>query len=236
MKNNALQCVENYNTILKETPQNVYSGYVGVVNEYIIHHLDTINNNELKKLSNDKMQKYLISGVQCLTHVYKILLLYTKNLHLTLYHSQRAFYFYVEFMEQMSDDMHTFLQLTPKDASLFVYKKTIYEINNDYRTNYNISETLEEKSIMNVISFYHDQVLNIIANSNDINTNNIEIIKIINSELSKLIQLINKLYHKNNITDFNNKMDELQIYCSHNKTKNNDFKNIEKYLKTMKKN
>ena len=234
MKNHALQCVENYSTILKETPQNVYSGYVGIVNEYIIHHLDTINNNDLKKLSKDKLQKYLISGVQCLTHVYKILLLYTKNLHLTLYHSQRAFYFYVEFMEQMSDDMHTFLQLTPKDASLFVYKKTIYEINNDYRTNYNIVETLEEKSIMNVILFYQDQVLNIITSN--ANANNIEIIKTMNTDLNKLIQLINKIYHKNNISDFNNKMEELNNFCSLNQTKNNDFKHIEKYLKTLKKN
>ena len=234
MNNRALQCVENYSTLIKESPQNVYSGYIGVVNEYIIHHLDTINNNEYKKISNEKMQNYLISGLQCLTHVFKILLLYTKNLHLTIYHSQRAFYFYVEFMEQMSDDMHTFLQLTPKDASLFVYKKTIYEINSDYRTNYNIVETIEEKSIHSVISFYSDQILNIIVENTD--TNNIEIIKIINGDLSKLIQLINKIYHKNTINNFNDKMIQLNDYSCNHKIKNNDFRCLEKFLKTIRKN
>ena len=42
MKNHALQCIENYNNKLEESPQVVYSGYIGIVNEYIIHHLDTI--------------------------------------------------------------------------------------------------------------------------------------------------------------------------------------------------
>jgi hypothetical protein len=34
----------------------------------------------------------------------------------------------VEFIEQILDVQHTFLHLTSRDASVFVYKKTIYEI------------------------------------------------------------------------------------------------------------
>jgi hypothetical protein len=232
MKNHALQCIENYNNKLEESPQVVYSGYIGIVNEYIIHHLDTIKNNDYKKITISKMKNYLISGVQCITHVFNMLMLYTKNLHLTLYHSQRAFYFYVEFMEQMSDDMHTFLQLTPKDACLFVYKKTIYEVNNDYRTNYNIEETLEEKIIASVITFYSGQVLQLINENDDI----IEIIKLLNNDLHKLIQVLNKLYHKIEASCFYEKIISLNEYCYSNKITNNNYKPLEKYMKTMKKN
>ena len=38
-----------------------------------------------------------------------------------------------EFIEQIIDIQHSFLQLSSRDASVFVYKKTIYEINNEYR-------------------------------------------------------------------------------------------------------
>jgi hypothetical protein len=54
-------------------------------------------------------------------------------LDITYYHSQKAFYFYVEFIEQILDVQHSFLNLTSRDATMFVYKKTIYEINTEYR-------------------------------------------------------------------------------------------------------
>ena len=95
MKNNVLQNVENYNKILSENIQEVYNKYIGVLNEYIIHHLDTLQNKEINVLSMEKMKKCLLIGVQCVSHVFKMILFYTKNLHITVYHSQRAFYFYV---------------------------------------------------------------------------------------------------------------------------------------------
>ncbi len=233
MKNNILQCVDNYNKTLDNNPLDVYCGYIGVMNEYIIHHLDTINSNESKNISLEKMRNYLIVGVQCLTHVFKMLLLYSKNLNLTIYHSQRAFYFCVEFMEQLSDEMHNFLQLTSKDACLFVYKKTIYELNNDYRTNYNSESCINETIISNVISFYSNQLINIINNNSD----HIGIIRIMNGELSKIIQQLNKYYHKQeSLFIFNKKLVELNDYVYCNSVKNNDYSQLEKYMKQFKKN
>ena len=55
----------------------------------------------------------------------------TGYLELSFYHTQKAYYFYIEYIEQISDDNITFLQLTSRDAILFVYKKTIFELNND---------------------------------------------------------------------------------------------------------
>ena len=50
---------------------------------------------------------------------------------MTYFHSQKSFYFYVEFIGQISEDQHSFLHLSSKDASIFVYKKTIFEINDE---------------------------------------------------------------------------------------------------------
>lgn len=48
---------------------------------------------------------------------------------------KKAYYFYIEFIEQISDNNVTFLQLSSRDAILFVYKRTIFELNNEYIKN-----------------------------------------------------------------------------------------------------
>jgi hypothetical protein len=104
-------------------------------------------------------------GIETLIHVFSCIFYYTKNLELTFYHSQKAYYFYVEFIEQISDDNVTFLKLSSRDAILFVYKKTIFDLNNEYKKN--IKEpTEQEKQILSTIDsythIYKSIVLNII--------------------------------------------------------------------------
>jgi hypothetical protein len=92
-------------------------------------------------------------GLETLIHVFSVIFYYTKNLELTFYHTQKAYYFYIEFIEQISDDNVTFLQLSSRDAILFVYKKTIFDLNNEYRKN--IQEpTAEEKNILATVDTY----------------------------------------------------------------------------------
>ena len=76
-------------------------------------------------------------GIETIMHVFSMLFYYTKNLDLTFYHSQKAYYFYIEFIEQISDDNVSFLQLSSRDATTFVYKKTLYEINIEYKKTMN---------------------------------------------------------------------------------------------------
>jgi hypothetical protein len=92
-------------------------------------------------------------GLETLMHIFSITFYYTKNLELTFYHTQKAYYFYIEFIEQISDDNVTFLQLSSRDASLFVYKKTIFELNHEYKKN--IKEpSLDENNILSVVNSY----------------------------------------------------------------------------------
>jgi hypothetical protein len=230
MKNNVLMNVDNYNNILDDSIQQIYNKYIGLLNEYLIHHLDTMQNKKMEKISVKKMHSYLITGIQCVSHVFKILLLYTKNTNLTIYHSQRAFYFYVEFMEQMMEDTHTFLQLTPKDACLFVYKKTIYEINSDYRTNYNMDETQNEKIITIICDIYYKLVVNLIGNTNE----PLNIIKVLNNDMFKTVQELNKVQYKIvNIKVLEEKMESLNNYIINKEVIN--YKELQKIIKLMKK-
>jgi hypothetical protein len=77
----------------------------------------------------------LLRGVDTITNVFLMVLFYTKNLDLTYYQCQKSFYYFLEFISQITEDQHIYLQLSCKDAITYVYKKTIYEISNEYKKN-----------------------------------------------------------------------------------------------------
>ena len=74
----------------------------------------------------------LMRGLDTIMHVFDGMLFYTKNVDLAFYHSQKAFYYYVEFIEQIMDTQNSFLKLSSRDASLFVYKRTLFEVRSEY--------------------------------------------------------------------------------------------------------
>ena len=122
---------------------------------------------------NIKNKQYYIyifeRGIETLIHIFSMIFYYTKNLELTFYHSQKAYYFYIEFIEQISDDNITFLQLSSRDALMFVYKKTIFEINNDHKKT-NIFLTDEEHNIISYIDsnmFIYKKLVSFILYHND---------------------------------------------------------------------
>jgi hypothetical protein len=126
----SLNNVENYKSTLNYSTNEILNKH----NLLIIDYFKFIT--EKVHLKNAACNKFIIiRGLETVSHVFNNILYYTKNLDLAFYHGQKAFYFYVEFIEQISDDQHTFLQLNSRDASMFVYKKTLFDINNEYRKN-----------------------------------------------------------------------------------------------------
>jgi hypothetical protein len=118
----------NFNTKLTCNLSEILQKYVSLILEYTDFISEKVN------IKNKKYYDYLYNrGLDTISHVFLLILFYTKNLDITYYHSQKAFYFYVEFIEQILDVQHSFLNLTSRDATMFVYKKTIYEINTEYR-------------------------------------------------------------------------------------------------------
>jgi len=140
--------ISNYKHVINNSITEVLKKLVEVIIEYMRFISDKIS------VKNKPYYRFIFKrGVETLIHVFSVIFYFTKNLELTFYHTQKAFYFYIEFIEQISDDNITFLQLTSRDAILFVYKKTIFDLNNEYKKN--IQEpTSEEKYILETIDKY----------------------------------------------------------------------------------
>jgi hypothetical protein len=118
----------SFNTELNKTVIEIVHQYVEIVKEYYAFIGE--NKNIIHK---PKYPFLLARGLDTVSHVFFMILLYTKNIDLTSYHSQKSFYLYVEFIEQIIDVQNTFLHLSSRDACTFVYKKTIYEMNAECR-------------------------------------------------------------------------------------------------------
>lgn len=127
---NADNYLESFHSLspTSSTTIDILNKYKILVLEYLQFILENMN------CKSDEIYKYIIlRGLTTITHVYQLTLLQTRNLNLSYFHSQKAFYYYVEFIGQITGEQNTFLQLTSKDAIMFVYKKTIFEIHGDFR-------------------------------------------------------------------------------------------------------
>ena len=126
--NYSLQNVENYKKELNSSVNEIIQKYVNLLLEYYKFIIENI------KIKNVHFSRFIIiRGADTMINVFLNLLLYTKNIDLTYFQCQKSFYFYVEFVGQISEDEKMFLQLTSRDASTYVYKKTIFEINNELK-------------------------------------------------------------------------------------------------------
>ena len=207
--NYSLNYNENYKSELKESTGLITKKYSELLCEYIKFIVENINT------KNKFFSKFIIiRGMDTITNVFNNILYYTKNIDLTYFHCQKSFYFYLEFVGQISEDEKMFLQLTSRDATTYVYKKTLFEISNE---NKKINETIsnETKSKLDIINIYiklyQTYLLKIIQIENLANTESIiDIFTSLCNKLSNfnnqkqidiLYSIIEKLYY--NITDIN---------------------------------
>ena len=156
--------VSNYKPHITNSVQEILNKFVTSIIEYMRLISEKIN------MKNKPYYKFIFErGIETLMHIFSTIFYYTKNLELTFYHIQKAYYFYIEFIEQILDDNVTFLQLSSRDAILFVYKKTIYDLNNEY--NKNIKEpNSDEKNILSLVNSYtyiYKNIVQFIINHKD---------------------------------------------------------------------
>lgn len=146
--NYILYTTSNYKTVIDNSVSEILTKFVEVILEYMRFISEKII---MKKKS---YYRFIFErGIETLIHVFSVIFYFTKNLELTFYHTQKAYYFYIEFIEQISDDNVTFLQLSSRDAILFVYKKTIFDLNNEYKKTIH-EPTVEEKNILATVDTY----------------------------------------------------------------------------------
>ena len=97
-------------------------------------------------LKKDIKNTYVIhTGLNTLLHVFNITFYYTKNLKLSCYYTQQAYHVYLDFINALGNPTISYLNLKTKDAVFFVYKKTIFEICNEYK------KTIIENSSYNMV-------------------------------------------------------------------------------------
>ena len=110
----SLYNLDNYKPTISSSIEDIINKYNMLISDYM----------KMASSSN-----FIIGrGLDTISHVFLLMLYNTKNVDMSYYHSQKAFYFYIEFIEQITGDANC-LKLSSTDAMLFVYKKTIFELN-----------------------------------------------------------------------------------------------------------
>ena len=180
--------IENYNEHYDYT---AYFRYAQYYKKLICHYLEYFCDHI--SIKNKEYFLFVLKrGILSLSHVFNTLLLYTKNIELTIAQCNKALYYYIEFIGQIADDSHSYLQLNSKDATLFVYKKTIFELNNDYRKTYTINERdskfFKGVTILNNIC---NEIINLIVGEKQFEVKNKVIF--INYIINKINKIIPKL-------------------------------------------
>ena len=144
------------------------------------------------KIKNENILLYCINIIH---HVFNYILFYTKNLPMTLMHSKNAYIYYIEFIEQIKNKNNLFLKLKKEDAALFVYKKTIFNINeNDIKSK---KKNLKIEKIYNLTKLYKFKIQQYLMNDEK-NKNINEFCNDIKKEI--------KNKYDNDFTEFNNKL------------------------------
>jgi hypothetical protein len=164
MNDNLLHNVSNYKHCITNSVQEILTKFVSVILEY----MKLVS--EKLTMKNKPHYKFIFErGLETLIHVFTMILYFTKNLELTFYHTQKAYYFYIEFIEQISDDNITFLQLTSRDAIMFVYRKTIFDLNNEYKKSMKepSSDEIMLMSSINVYTNIYKNIVQFIINHKD---------------------------------------------------------------------
>jgi hypothetical protein len=104
-----------------------------VIDKYIqllVEYCNAVSKQKFVITSTNMFNFLILRGLETTTHVFKYVLLYTQNLEAAYHHAQKSIYYYLEFIAQIAEQRNAFLQLSSRDAITYVYKKTIYLINN----------------------------------------------------------------------------------------------------------
>ena len=195
--------LDNYKETLTSSIQDILDNLVRVIVDYVIFITEKLN------IKYGQYYQFIFErGLYSLLHIFSIILYHTNNLDLTIYHCQKAYYFYIEFIEQIADDNVTFLKLSSKDAVMFVYKRTIFELNNDFRKKTKNVSNDENNMYLNLniyIHFYKKIFHNMIKTTNFDYENKKDLMNKLCFKIEEMSVIINKSKFKN-----------LQIECINN--------------------
>lgn len=122
----------------KELKEDLIDTYVRKYLQIVIEFIDFVVQDNYKH--KEGYQNYiLVKGLESMSHIFILFMMYTCNIDMACQNTNKAYYYYIEFIEQIHKDEHYFLRFNSRDAILFIYKKTIYEMIPSYITSGSIS-------------------------------------------------------------------------------------------------
>ena len=208
-----LKSEETYKFFFDSKIKEIMINYTTLINYYVIYSIENIKSKNINIF--DK-------GFSLISNIFITILMYTRSLNTTIHHTQKGILYYIEYITQITDKDDTmFFNLTLKDAIVYVYTKTIYDINEKIRSAF-ILTTFENK-LFNIIH-------QLIVNYNDIilTFSKIEIFKNNSIDDKKEILLnVHLLYNEHVLKYYNN------VYSS---TVSKNIKKIENCLIVIKNN
>ena len=74
-------------------PTDMFTKYLGVMTEFVTQTLESVSISNI-----DYFKHVMIKGMETITHVFRMLLLYTHNLDLAVYNSKKSVYYFIEFI------------------------------------------------------------------------------------------------------------------------------------------
>ena len=114
----------NYFLKVKCDYNDIIKSYCDLINFYVSYSIENLN---------IKDKEIFMTGLNVIQHIFRIMFLYTKNLELTIYNTQQSIYYYVEYITQITDkEDNIFFNLSIKDAVIYVYTRSVFEIKKAY--------------------------------------------------------------------------------------------------------
>jgi hypothetical protein len=111
--------------------------------------------------------KHIYTGFKTVTHVITNIFINTKNINITMHYGKLAITYFLEFINQIrSNNVNNFINLSLNDAIIFVYKKTIFNLNSEYKKRY--SNTEDDKLFHTIFTI--NNIINSLYVYNDFNT------------------------------------------------------------------
>jgi hypothetical protein len=229
MSNYTLYNVANYKPNIDNTINEIIYTFVRSI-------IESLRIMSSKIFIKDKRQYKFVfeKGIETIIHVFSVIFYYTKNLELSFYHTLNARNIYIEYIDQITDDNNLFLQLSSKDAIITVYRKTICEINNEYRKKLP-EPSIEEKNMLDIFdscAHIYKRIIHFIINHKDFNYNNMT------DFISKTCQLLDNL--KEAITSIKLKISYFEciylfvdLLCDNQIDINEFFKLLNEFIKKI---
>lgn len=230
--------IENYKSSISSSLEDVCLKIVDISNYYILY----TNENKFKDVN------ITFKGIEIILNVFSTIYLYSKNLEMATEYANNSIYYYIEYVSQISNknSEFVFVNLTVKDAILYVYRKSVFELNDEIKKNY-VSikeESTYFETITSFIKTYNNILYLMFKNNNyekldvetikpflyKINAYTISIFKAIEEYIDNNKQLKNDIdvTLTNNITEkLYSNLQELQSDIDNNE----DYENLQKSIK-----